>query len=329
MIADLVERVGAACALGLAPGVLDVERGAVVDEPRAGGARRACSRCAASGRRWSRARRTRPRRRRARRPAAGRRPGRRRGRPGRKSRPRLMPGDRSSSSWISSSGSAAPKAGSTWTSTSSGTGRPSARRELPGDELGDERLGTLAGAGELEHVHAVVVGLDERRQRPALAERRQVARRDDGAKRLERKGRGRVHRRERTGGAGATRALARRTHPRRAVRRPRARLRACGAAAPRSRFSATMNKWQVVIDKEQMGITNDSAMHEVARQHGTRRAVELSGLLWRADRHQAPLSQLLHGAGGRVHGRSPGAVRRRQRSAGAGAPVEPARMCSS
>ena len=53
--------------------------------------------------------------------------------------------------------------------------------ELARDELGDERLGALRGAAELRHVRAVVVGLDDRGYRAALAERRQVARRTDGS----------------------------------------------------------------------------------------------------------------------------------------------------
>ena len=66
-------------------------------------------------------------------------------------------------------------------STISGTGKPGGARDLAGDELGDQRLRSLPGAAELEHVHAVVVGLDDRGQRAALAQRRDVARGGDGA----------------------------------------------------------------------------------------------------------------------------------------------------
>ena len=59
--------------------------------------------------------------------------------------------------------------------TISGTGRPSGARDLAGDELGDQRARPLPGAAELEDVEAVVVGLDDRRQRAALAQRRDVA----------------------------------------------------------------------------------------------------------------------------------------------------------
>src|SRR5262249_8819377 len=45
--------------------------------------------------------------------------------------------------------------------------------------LGDQRLRALAGAVELEHVCAEVVALDDARQRPALAQRHQVAGRGD------------------------------------------------------------------------------------------------------------------------------------------------------
>jgi hypothetical protein len=53
--------------------------------------------------------------------------------------------------------------------------------DLAGEELGDQRLGALAGAAELENVQAVVVGLDHGRKRPALAQRRDVAGGGDGS----------------------------------------------------------------------------------------------------------------------------------------------------
>jgi hypothetical protein len=52
---------------------------------------------------------------------------------------------------------------------------PERAPELAGDELGHERARALAGAAELQDVQAVVVGLDEPRHRPALAQRRHVA----------------------------------------------------------------------------------------------------------------------------------------------------------
>ena len=47
--------------------------------------------------------------------------------------------------------------------------------ELPRDHLGDEHPGSLPRALELEDVQAVVVGLDERRQRAALTQRGDIA----------------------------------------------------------------------------------------------------------------------------------------------------------
>jgi len=51
--------------------------------------------------------------------------------------------------------------------------------KLAGDHLGDQRLRALPGAAELHHVHAVVVGLDHRRQRTAFAQRGDIAGRGD------------------------------------------------------------------------------------------------------------------------------------------------------
>src|SRR5690606_38582954 len=48
--------------------------------------------------------------------------------------------------------------------------------QLTGDHLGHQRLAALPGAHELHHVHAVVVGLDQARQRTALAQRQDVTR---------------------------------------------------------------------------------------------------------------------------------------------------------
>ena len=69
----------------------------------------------------------------------------------------------------------APAPASSSTSTSSGTGSPSAARQLAGHDLGRERLRALAGAAELDHVQPVVVGLHDRGQRAALAQRGHVA----------------------------------------------------------------------------------------------------------------------------------------------------------
>ena len=53
--------------------------------------------------------------------------------------------------------------------------QPERARELAGDDLGEERLAALSRAAKLEDVEAVVVGLDERGQRPALPKRGDVA----------------------------------------------------------------------------------------------------------------------------------------------------------
>ena len=95
--------------------------------------------------------------------------------PGRKSTPRFSPALARIRSWISGSGSARASSGSSSTSTSSGTGSPSRARQLADHDLGRERLRALAGAAELDHVQAVVVGLHDRRQRAALAQRGHVA----------------------------------------------------------------------------------------------------------------------------------------------------------
>jgi hypothetical protein len=50
------------------------------------------------------------------------------------------------------SGSERPRSGSRRTSTISGTRQPEVARDLPGHQLSDERLATLPGAAELEHI---------------------------------------------------------------------------------------------------------------------------------------------------------------------------------
>jgi hypothetical protein len=58
-----------------------------------------------------------------------------------------------------------------------GYGQVEPARQRADHDLGDQRLRTLAGGGELHHVGAEVVGLDQPRQRSALAQRREVGRR--------------------------------------------------------------------------------------------------------------------------------------------------------
>lgn len=62
--------------------------------------------------------------------------------------------------------------------------QPEGARELSGHELGDERLGPLAGAAKLDHVETEVVGLDQGRHRAAFPERLHVANGADGAQLL-------------------------------------------------------------------------------------------------------------------------------------------------
>ena len=66
-------------------------------------------------------------------------------------------------------------AGSKSTSTSSGTRSPSRRASSPDDHLGDQRLAPLGRAGELDHVGAQVVGLDDPGHRAARPQRVQIA----------------------------------------------------------------------------------------------------------------------------------------------------------
>ena len=54
-------------------------------------------------------------------------------------------------------------------------------RQLAGHQFRDQRAAALPRAAELQHVQAVVVGLDDGGERPALAEGRDVARGGDGA----------------------------------------------------------------------------------------------------------------------------------------------------
>ena len=91
-----------------------------------------------------------------------------------------MPALRSSRSWISPSGSAFASAPSSSTSTRSGTGSPRCRASSPAMQLRDERLPAVPRAEQLHDVQPVVVGLDERGHRAALAQRRHVPGGDDG-----------------------------------------------------------------------------------------------------------------------------------------------------
>ena len=59
--------------------------------------------------------------------------------------------------------------------------QPEGASDLARDEFGDEGLLAVAGAAELGHVEAVVVGLDDSRQRAALAQRGHVAGRGDAS----------------------------------------------------------------------------------------------------------------------------------------------------
>ena len=81
-----------------------------------------------------------------------------------------------SSSWISWCGSLRPSAASISMKASSGTRSPAARAELADDELGRQRAPPLRGGAELDDVERAVVGLDDRRDRTALAQRGHVAR---------------------------------------------------------------------------------------------------------------------------------------------------------
>ena len=107
--------------------------------------------------------------------------------------PMSRPALRTSRSWISGSGSALPRAASSSTRTISGTSQPERPSELAGEQLRDERLGSLAGGVELDDVEPVVVRLEQSRQRATFAECRDVARRPDGPK--PRRGGRRRHRR--------------------------------------------------------------------------------------------------------------------------------------
>ena len=79
--------------------------------------------------------------------------------------------------------------------------QPERPSDLAGDELGDERLRSLAGAAVLHDVQPVVVGLHQAGQRASLAERRDITGRSDRSDR-DRGCDGRRHPRERNGPRG-------------------------------------------------------------------------------------------------------------------------------
>jgi hypothetical protein len=62
-----------------------------------------------------------------------------------------------------------------------GHGQAERARQLPHDDLGDQRERPLTRAAELQDVQAIVVGLHQAGHRPALAQRRDVPRGGDGA----------------------------------------------------------------------------------------------------------------------------------------------------
>ena len=150
-----------ACSSGVAPRVLDVERRPVVDQPEPPVPHehvRVPRRC---GRRSRRARRTRRRRAANSGSAAGPAAGLNGRAPGQEVDPEVQPAARSRDP--GSPGRArARRARVELDETMSGTGSP-ARAATRRRSLRDERPRPLAGAAELDHVHAVVVGLDERR----------------------------------------------------------------------------------------------------------------------------------------------------------------------
>ena len=174
----------------LEPAVLEVERRAVVDQPQPpvpDEQVRVARRC---GRRWCAARRARRRRRRARRRAGTRPAGVYGERAGQEVDADVEPGAGDDQLLDLGVRLGAPeRAGRASTSTSSRHRQPERARELADDDLGDERQRALSRAAELDDVQPVVVGLDQPRQRPALAQRRHVAGRRDlgqGGRRLHR-----------------------------------------------------------------------------------------------------------------------------------------------
>ena len=86
-----------------------------------------------------------------------------------------MPALAASRSWISASGSASGRVLVELHQDQLRHREAELPRQLAGHQLGHERLGTLSGAAQLDDVEAVVVGLYQRGQRAALAQRRDVA----------------------------------------------------------------------------------------------------------------------------------------------------------
>ena len=147
----------------------------MVDEPRAAMPHEQVRVARRSGRCWSRARRT---RRRGRELRVGWRvdPGAVGQRAGQEVEADVEPALRSSRSRISWSGSALAMAASMARRARCPGPAGPAPADAPGDQLCDERLGSLAGARELDHVQPVVVRLHDRGQRAALAQGRHVPR---------------------------------------------------------------------------------------------------------------------------------------------------------
>ncbi len=97
--------------------------------------------------------------------------------PGRKSTPRLMPGARRDQLLDLGVGLGVAQRGVELDQHQLGDRQPERAGELAGHDLRRQRLRALPGAAELEDVEAVVVGLDDARQRASLAQGRHVARR--------------------------------------------------------------------------------------------------------------------------------------------------------
>ena len=95
--------------------------------------------------------------------------------PGRKSTARLRPTLARSRSWISGSGSLGGILRVELGQRELGGAQAQPPGQLAADDLRHQRQRPLAGAAELQHVGAEVVGLDDRGQAAALAERGEVA----------------------------------------------------------------------------------------------------------------------------------------------------------
>ena len=175
---DVVGHVVGTCYGGrrAGPRVVEVQAGAVVDQPQVAVPAQQVRVAPASGRRSRPGRRTTAPRRLGRvdRVREGSKPE----RAGEEVHPEIRAALARSSSWTSGSGSARAMTAS--------SSRPPARApagrgpgQPAGDDLGDQRLDALTGAGELNDVGAQVVGLNQPGERTALAQRRHVPRGGD------------------------------------------------------------------------------------------------------------------------------------------------------